>query len=261
MRYSKLLIPFLVLLALACSCKSEFEMLLASPNPVLKYGAAMKYFNDGKYGKAAQLFESLSLQTSGTAQDDTVQFYWGLSNYKNKDYYTAETNFNNFVQHFPMSVFTPDAEFYRIDCMFRSTLRYELDQTPTYKAIAAISEYMIKHTEDAEKITVCSQMLDNLNWRLDKKAFENAKLYYRMEDYKAARVALKNVLKDDSENIFREDILYYTAMASYKYALNSVAAKQKERYMVFVDDYLNFVGEFPESKYKPELDGLYKKLK
>ena len=104
-------------------------------------------------------------------------------------------------------------------------------------------------------------MLEDLNERLDRKAFENARLYYKMEDYKASRVAFKNVLKDNADNIYREDILYYAAMSSYKYALNSVPAKQKERYMVFVDDYLNFVGEFPESKYRKELDSLYEKVR
>ena len=82
-----------------------------------------------------------------------------------------------------------------------------------------------------------------------------------MEDYKAARVAFKNVLKEDADNIYREDILYYAAMASYKYADLSVRHKQKERFLVFVDDYLNFIGEYPESPYRKELDSLYAKVK
>ena len=77
----------------------------------------------------------------------------------------------------------------------------------------------------------------------------------------ASRVALRNVLKNNADNVFREDILYYTAMSSYRYALLSVKEKQKERYLVFQDDYLNFVGEFPESSYRKELDALYNKVK
>ena len=82
-----------------------------------------------------------------------------------------------------------------------------------------------------------------------------------MEDYLAARVALKNVLKDDADNVYREEILYYSAMASYKYAEMSVPSKQKERFLVFQDDYLNFVGEYPESEHRKELDELYAKVK
>ena len=40
----------------------------------------------------------------------------------------------------------------------------------------------------------------------------------------------------------------------------SVQEKQRERYLVFVDDYLNFVGEYPESSYRRELDGLYRRV-
>ena len=96
-----------------------------------------------------------------------------------------------------------------------------------------------------------------LNNRLDRKAYESAKLYYKMEDYLASRVALRNVIKDDSENIYREDILYYIAMSSYKYANLSVPAKRRERYLIFIDDYYNFIGEYPESHYRRELDNVY----
>ena len=97
------------------------------------------------------------------------------------------------------------------------------------------------------------------NDRLDKKSFESAKLYYTIEDYKAAHYALKNVLKENSDNIYREDVLYLTALASYKYALNSIPEKQKERFLVFIDDYYNFVGEYPESSKRKELDNYYGK--
>ena len=48
-------------------------------------------------------------------------------------------------------------------------------------------------------------------------------------------------------------------MSSYHYARLSVKEKQKERYLTFVDDYLNFIGELPESKYRRELDVMYKR--
>ncbi len=221
-----------------------------------KYDAAFNYFNSGKYRKAASLFESLSVMTTGTERDDTVQFYWGLSNYKNKDYYTAEANFSKFVNNFPRSAFSSEARFMRIDCLYRSTLRYELDQIPTYTAINAIDEYLRDYPNEG-RASECIAMSKTLNDRLDKKAFENAKLYYKMEDFKASRVAFKNIIKNDPDNIYREDILYYIAMSSYKYAKNSIPDKQKERYLDFIDDYLNFIGEIPDSPYRKELNAMY----
>lgn len=258
MKILKSAIICFVLLSALVSCKTEFDLMLEGNDIDGKYAMAFDLFNKGKYYKSSQLFESLSLMTSGTAKDDTVQYYRGLSNYRYKDFYTAETNFKNFIDNYPVSPFTENATFLRLDCMFRQTLRYELDQTPTRTTMVAISDFIAAYPESPQ-FDVCISMMNELSERLDRKAYESAKLYYKMEDYLAARVALKNVLKDDSENMYREDILYYIAMATYKYASMSVEKKQKERYLEFVDDYLNFIGEYPESAYRKELDGLYKK--
>ncbi len=242
------------------SCKTSYQKVLSSPDMEAKYPMAFELFNAGKYSKAAQLFESMMVAAGGTSKDDTVQYYRALSNYRFSDYITAEANFEQFIDHFPRSPFTEDARFYRIECLFRNTYRYELDQTPTYKAVSAIGEYMAEYP-DSPHFATAKDMLQQLSDRLDRKAYESAYLYYKMEDYKAAGVALRNILKDDADNIYREQILYYTAMASYKYAENSVPEKKKERFMVFEDDYYNFVGEYADSKYRPELDKLYKKVK
>lgn len=258
MKNKSFFLALAVLALAAASCKTEYEILLEGNDADAKFAAAFDYFNQGKYSRSAQLFESLSAVTNGTERDDTVQFYWGLSNYRFKDYYTAETNFSSFIASHPFSPFAQDAQYYRIDCMYRETLRYELDQKPTNLAISAISQYLNDYPETPYR-PICTNMLTELNGRLDRKAYENARLYYKMEDYRAASVALKNVLKDDSENIYREDILYYIAMSSYKFASMSVPEKQRERYMAFVDDYLNFVGEYEQSDYRRELDGLYRR--
>lgn len=256
-RFLKLAAAAALAVAAAAACKTQFESLLDSNDVDAKYDAAFACFNQGKYYKAAQLFESMSFLTSGTERDDTVQFYWGLSNYRYKDYYTAESNFAKFIESFPQSPFAEDARFLHLDCLYRASDRYELDQTNTRTCLAAIEAYEREYSAESHHMEACRLMKQDLLGRLDRKAFEAAKQYYIMEDYLAAHVALKNVLKDNSENIYREDVLYYTALSSYHYARLSVTAKQKERYLTFVDDYLNFIGEYADSKYRKDLEPLY----
>ncbi len=258
MKYFKLFLAVALALWAAASCKSEYQALLESYDEDAKYAAAFDYFNQGKFAKAAQLFESLSVTTNGTERDDTIQFYWGLSNYRYKDFYTAETNFKDFIEKYPRSPFAEEAGYLRIDCLYNSSLRYELDQSSSVQTISAIGEYLTNYPQ-TQHLDACRDILADLGERMDRKAYEGAKLYYKMEDYLASRIALKNVLKDDADNKFREEILYYAAKSSYKYAQLSVPEKQRERYLTFVDDYLNFVGEFESSVYRREMDVLYKR--
>ena len=255
----KLLIAALAAFALLSSCKSQYDAVLYGSDIQAKYKMAFELFEAKKYSKAAETFESLTMATKGTAQDDTVQFYWGLSNYRYGDYITAESNLQEFINTFPLSPFSEEAKFLHLDCLYRGTYRYELDQLPTYKALSEMSVFQIENPGSQYHDRV-AEMMDDLNDRLEKKAYKSAWLYYHMEDYLAAHYALKNVLKDNADNRYREEILYYTAMAAYKYAFNSIPSKQRERYLVFVDDYFNIVSEYPESKYLKELEGLYNKV-
>ena len=237
------------------SCKSQYEMMLESNDVPAKYRMAFELFDAGKYSKAASMFESLKLGVRGTLQDDTVQYYTAYSHYCFGDMVAAEQAFDSYIGMFPRSPFVNKARFMYLDCLYQGTYRYELDQTPTYKALAAINEYLIDYP-DNDYTPQCRAMIEDLEERLDRKEYESAKLYYTIEDYKAAHYALRLVLKEDASNRYREDIMYYTALSAYKYAFNSVPEKQRERYVTFTDDYYTFVSEFPESGYRRELDGL-----
>ncbi len=262
MRKTFYIVACLVLLLpgapLMTSCKSQFDALLESSDTEAKYRAAFELFEKNRFSKAAQMFESVSLATNGTAQDDTVQFYIGYCNYCFGDYSTAESNLDHFISVFPLSPFTEKAKFLHLDCLYRGTYRYELDQVPTRKAIIAMKGFLIDNP-DSEYVQRINEMLDDLNGRLELKAYKSAYLYYHMEDYLASHYALKNVLKENADNRYREEILFYIAMSSYKYAFLSIPEKQRERYLVFVDDYLNMVSEYPDSHYTKELDPYYQK--
>ena len=241
------------------SCKTQYEIMLEGNDVPGKYRMAFELFDAGKYSKAASMFESLKIAVRGTLQDDTVQYYTAYSHYCFGDMIAAEQAFDSFISTFPRSPFVDKARFMYLDCLYQATYRYELDQTPTYKALAAITEYLIDYPKN-DYTPQCHAMIEDLEERLDRKEYESAKLYYTIEDYKAAHYALKLVLKEDAGNIYREDIMYYAVMSAYKYAQNSVAAKQRDRYMVFTDEYFTFVTEFPESRYRKELDALASKV-
>ena len=234
-------------------CKNTFDAIVDSSDLDLKMRSGIDYYNRGKYRRAATIFESMILLSQGTPQEDSVQYFNAMSNYRYGDYYTAEANFEKFLEVFPRSPFSEESKFLRIKCLYEQTYRWELDQVPTQRAMGLINEF-IYDNPDSPYIPICRAMLDEFQERLDRKSYEAAKLYYDMEDYKAAQTAFKTTLKDYADNRYREQILYYTALSSFKYADKSVREKQKERFMTYVDDYYNFVGEFPNSPDRRILD-------
>ncbi|MFA5712742.1 MAG: outer membrane protein assembly factor BamD [Bacteroidales bacterium] len=235
------------------SCKSQYEQLLKSTDANELYQGAFDYYNNGKYVRSANLFEKLLLVVRGTERYDTVQFHLAMSNYRFGDYSLAETNFDEFISIFPRSPFTEEARYLKIKCSYYSTHRPDLDQIPSQRTLSAIDIFKFDFPNSAYIASLDSISVD-LNERLDRKSLENAKLYYTIEDYKAASYALKNTLKENSENIYREEILYYIVLSNYKYALNSIPEKQRERFLNLVDEYYSFVSEFPTSKYRKEVD-------
>jgi outer membrane protein assembly factor BamD len=247
-----------LLLAGAMSCVNQYETLLRSTDYDLKFRKAIEYFEAKRYSRSQPLLEQLKLVYRGTTRDDTLQFYLGLSNYHLNDFVTAEDNFKQFVDIFPRSTFTKTARYLRLDCLYQNTYRYELDQQPSHTAIAAIEEFLYDYP-GSEYEDVCRNMLDDLYNRLDRKAFESAKLYYTIEDYKAATHALKETLKNNPESRYREEVLYYIVAANYQYANNSVPDMQRERFLNVIDEYYNFISEYPDSEYRKEIDNMFRK--
>ena len=248
---------FLLVVVLLSSCTGKFEKLLKSNDADQKYKAAMLYYDTKKYSKAISLFDNITLYYRGTPRDDSVNFYLAKSYFLDKDPYSASHYFGTFRQTFPRSQFTEEVTFLRCICLYETTYRPSLDPKPTTQALAAINEFNYLYPASQWKKEL-QPLYDELSGRMDEKSFSAAKLYYTIENYKAAFTALKTALKDNPENRYREDILYLILSSSYKIAKNSVPSKQKDRYQTVVDEYYNVISEYPGTKYRKEVDNIHR---
>ncbi|HNL03749.1 MAG: outer membrane protein assembly factor BamD, partial [Bacteroidia bacterium] len=84
------------------------------------------------------------------------------------------------------------------------------------------------------------------------KAWDNAMLYYKMEEYKSAIVAFENVVKDFPTTKYQEECLFLSLKSAYLYAQNSIESKKEERYKSTIDHYNKLIEIFPETEYKKE---------
>ena len=79
-------------------------------------------------------------------------------------------------------------------------------------------------------------------------------------NYQACIVTSENAIKDFPYAKRREDFAYLILKAKYEYAKHSVFEKQAERYSDAIDEYYGFHSEFPESKYMKEAKEMINKI-
>ena len=245
--------------ALFSSC-GGINALLKSGQPDPIYAKALEYYQKEKWQRASTLFEGVQHYYAGTMREDTISFYNARCKFKNRDYETASTLFEDFRRKFGRSPFIEDAEGMYALCFYYLAPGPSRDQTVTGQALIAINEFM-SHYPLSDNIEQFKQINRELTERLHDKVYINAYTYYKIGRYKSAITALKNALKQYPDSKHREEIMYLIVKSGYELASNSVQDKQADRYLSMLDSYFSFVAEFPESSYVKELDRLAKHAK
>jgi outer membrane protein assembly factor BamD len=232
-----------------------YNKLLKNPDPEKRYLAGLEYYNIKKYAKSTPLFESLNAIYNGQLRDDTVNFYIAKGYYLMSDYYSAESSLEKFTRVYGRSHFAEEAYYMRAVNLYRLSSRATLDQRNTIDAISAFNAFYTKFPES--EYGKDKNYLDELKGRLEEKSYLSAKLYYQIEDYKSAIVALRNSIKDFPSSKYNEEQSFLMLKASYIYAKKSIRRMQPERYIAAIDEYYNFISEYPDSKYKVEAEEIY----
>lgn len=239
-------------------CKSKFEKLKNSNNIAMKYQEAVKFYEKGKYSKALILFDDLAEKYRGRAEAEDLYYLRANANYRIKDYTSARHHFKTFASIYPSSPRAEECRYMAAYCYYIESPRSNLDQENTRKAIDEL-QLFVNYYPESERAKKAGELIQDLREKLEKKAFDNAKLYYNMglsDDYRAAVIALENVLKDFPDTRFAEEIEYLIVKSQYLFADNSYPNRQEQRFNDAIDYYETFVDHYPSSKYRAELDGL-----
>lgn len=245
-----------ILLAFLLTGCGTYTKMMKDPDPAKRYKAAMDFYNKGSYAKATPIFETLEIPWDGYPQHDTIKFYIAKGYYLMKDYYPAEAQLSEFIRTFGRSPFVEEAYYLRAANLYRMSLRAELDQRNTIDALTAFSLFHNRYP-NSEFGKDDKDYYEELINRLHEKTYISAKLYYQIEDYKAAIVALRNSIKDFPDSKYNEEQSFLILKSSFLYARKSVRQMQPERYISTIDEYYNFISEYPESKYIAEANDIY----
>ena len=243
------------IVALVSSC-SGYEKLLKSGDINLIYKKGIDYYKEGQYVKAVTLFEKVIPRMKGTEKSEDLDFMQAQCYYKMRDYVMAGHYFRTFVRTYFNSPRAEEADFLGAYCYYKLTGRPELDQTNTYKTLNAFTLFKSKFP-GSDRMDEINKLIVELNEKLVEKSYDEAKLYYDLEKYKAAIVAIKNSLTDYPDTKYREELMFLKLKSNYLIALNSIRSKQFERYQNTVDEYYAFIDEFPKSRFGKEAEKIY----
>lgn len=217
-----------MLIVLVLGSCSEYQKALKTEDVVIKYNVAEKQYEKGKYNKAIRLFEMIAPAFRGKPQAEKMFYMFAQSYYKTEQYYLAGYQFESFVSSYPKSEKIEEASYLAAKSYSKLSPVYSLDQTDTNKAIGKLQDFIDTYP-NSEYLPEANATLKVLTDKLEKKAFEIAKQYNTIQDYKSAIVALDNFIADYPGTIFREDALFYKFDSTYQLAINSVPSKMQER--------------------------------
>jgi len=243
-------------MALVFAGCSDFQKILKSDNVDKKYEAALKYYDKKDYYKAGILLEELIPLLKGRPESERAQFLFANTNYMQRDYVLSAYYFRTFVETYPRSEYAEEALFLHTKSLYKDSPSFNLDQTNTYTALEAIQEYINRYPT-SKYVKEANEMYDDLNDKLEVKAFQSAKLYHQLRRYQSAVVALGNFQKSFPSSEFNEEAAFLQIESQYNLARESVPEKQRERYFEVVALYQGFVDKYPKSKFLRTAESFY----
>jgi outer membrane protein assembly factor BamD len=254
-------VVFIMMIAVLFSSCGEYNKILKSTDYELKYSYAKKYFNKKEFSKSATLLDELVTIFKGTTNAEESLYLLAQSYYGQKDYLTASQYFNTYYTTYPKGEYTELARYYSGYGLYLDSPDPRLDQTQTYKAISELQLYL-EYYPQSERAKEAQNIMFELQEKLAYKELMATRLYYNLgtymgNNYLSSVITAQSALKNYPYSKYREEFMYYVIQSKYDLALVSVEEKLQGRYRDVVDEYYNYMNEYPEGKYVKQVKKFY----
>ena len=244
------LLIFISFLIISCN---DYQKLLNSPeNEVDKYTAAEEYYENGEFRRANALIEQIIPSYRGKPQGERLVFFFANSFFETRSYYSAAIQFENFIKSYPNSQRIQEAYFMEAKSYSMLSPLYTLDQEDTFTGIDKLQVF-INRFPNSEYVVEALELMEQLQNKIEKKAFEVSKQYYTIRDYSSAIKSLDNFIADNPGTIFREEALYFRWLSQYEIAINSIQSRINDRITELERSLENFLRYYPDTIFIDDL--------
>lgn len=254
----KKLFAVLLVFFVLSSC-SEYQKALKSEELALKLEVATKMYENKKFEKAIRLFEQIAPSYRGKTEAENLFFMYAQSLFKTKQFYSAGYQFESFTSSYPKSEKMEEASYLGAVSFSKLSPVYSLDQVDTNKAIEKFQAFIDQFPE-SKFMPEANVVVKALREKLEKKAFEIAKQYNTISDYKSAIVVLDNFIIDYPGTPYKEKALFWKFDSTYQLAINSVNTKMKERLITAKLAYGNLMKFNANTEFKTKADQMLARI-
>ena len=244
-KFLNITVIFLICISFSCN---EFQKVLKSEDIKSKYDLAETYYENQDFRRASRLFEQIKPKYRGKPQGERITFFYANCLLNTKNYVLAAFEFESFAKAYPLSEKVEDANYFSAYAYYKQSPVFSLDQNETNNAVEKLQEFINKYP-NSERMSSANDLVQELRIKLEYKAFEIAKQYNTIRDYKSAIIVLDDFISDYPGTPYREDALFYLFDSSYELAINSVDSKMLERLNDAKKLYNELIEVYPESKY------------
>ena len=172
------------------------------------------------------------------------------------DFYLSRYYFQTFAKTFPNDPRVEEGMFRAALCSYFLSPDASLDQTDTRSAIDELQLFMDRYPSSALRDS-SQAMVDNLRSKLERKAFENARIYHTTGNFKSATIAMEHAVADYPGSAFQEELQFLIIDSHFQYAELSTERRKLERYNDAIQAFHTFASRFPESEWMPRAQRLF----
>jgi outer membrane protein assembly factor BamD len=255
----KIILLILVITGITVMSCSKYQKLLKNPDSDLKYSKANEYYEKKDYNRALQLYDQVKGIYAGTDKAEMIAYNEAYCYYYMKDPVQAPYSFKMFASSYPMSKYAEEGTYMAAYCLFIDSPRSSLDQTSSKDAIQNL-QLFINQYPNSERVSKCNDLIDQLREKIQQKDFDIALMYYKMgiymDGYKSAIRSFSNLLKDYPDTKEKEKIMYYIFLSKYKYGVNSIDEKRRERMRDALDAYRELQMTYPQGSFSKQASSL-----
>lgn len=253
----------LALIMMLAGC-GEYQKLLKSRDPELKYQKALEYFNLKQYTKAQTLLDDVNAYYKGTERSEDILCYLARCYMGEKNYSSASDYYEAYIRNYPKGKYIMEARFQVAHCNYLESPDPRLDQEITLKAIDYFTQFVEYYPESPYAEQAYREM-DEMNNKLARKELYSAQLYYNLgsylgNNYLSCEIIAKNALKNYPSNQYQEQFSWLILQSKYQQTINSMQDKKLDRARDTQDEYYSFVTEYPESKHRKEAEKINKEI-